>query len=81
MPSKSYLMSLESPTAIVQYAVSNLGIKSRLKYIKRLSDGSAVVCFCKEDDTEFNGSATTRKEAMANAISAEFPVETYPDPE
>lgn len=80
MPSYNYLMGLENHLSILQYAVTNLGVKSRLVFLKRKSNGNTAVRMQKLDDSEFEAEAATRKEAFALAVSTEFPAAQYPDP-
>lgn len=80
MPSKSYLMGLESATDIVDYAVSVLGVNTLLKQVVVKPNGVKEVILVDSSSAEFSGSGASKKEACAEAISNRFPVGSYPDP-
>lgn len=76
MPTKQFLMdNYDSAAAILAYAVANHSTANKLDYVKHIAPGQIEVC-CHEDGNPSNvymGTGTTKKEALADCISTEFP--------
>lgn len=80
MPSKAYLMSLGSASAIMKYAEANLSCKSRLVEVK-ISGGLYSLKLEKNTGDLFTGIGENKTEAAAVAVSSEFPAMGFPDPQ
>ena len=86
MPSKHFLMNLGSTKAIIEYAETELGLYPVIKFIKFLSDGQVMIRVTGQDEEgipgepEMDGVADKKLEAIAEAVSVQFPVNLYPDP-
>lgn len=75
MPTKQWLMdNYDSAKEILDYAAANHNTSVQLVYVKH--SGGQVVVRCKDASTPstvYDGSGATKKEAMADCISTEFP--------
>jgi len=75
MPTKQFLMdNYDSASAILAYAVSSHSTASMLDFVKYI--GGVCHIRCHEEGNPGNtyeGSGASKKEAMADCISTEFP--------
>jgi len=75
MPTKQFLMdNYDSASAILAYAVSTHSTRSKLGYVKYIGGVCHVRC-CEDGNpaNEYDGQGSTKKEAVADCISLEFP--------
>jgi hypothetical protein len=81
MPSKQFLQQIDEHkvTNCLEYAVKNLGVKKVLKSITYMADGQIRMVLETNDGTQFVGVGMTKSEAVAEALSMEFPVNLYPN--
>lgn len=75
MPSKQFLMdNYASAGAILDYAVEEHDVDSVINFVQQSAGQLTVQCKLVSNPSHtFNGVGATKKEAMADCISAEFP--------
>jgi hypothetical protein len=72
MPTKQELMNLGSASAVVDFAHVEFGVSKTLKTVT-LAGGVKEVRLKKADSSTFSGQGATNLEAVADAVSKEFP--------